>query len=121
MRKSPMVVLMSAVGLLLTQSANSAPPTSPIIGEAATARPVPPGGTNVPGGNKILYVGPTPDLTAVAERKQELEQSMESLTPGEHGHALALPEPSGIHTATALGSGHHLSNHNCPASSREHL
>ncbi len=64
MRKSPMVVLMSAVGLLLTQSANSAPPTSPIIGEAATARPVPPGGTNVPGGNKILYVGPTPDLTA---------------------------------------------------------
>src|SRR5258706_8947783 len=79
MRKSPMVVLMSAVGLLLTQSANSAPPTSPIIGEAATARPVPPGGTNVPGGNKILYVGPTPDLTAVANTIQVQDKNLESL------------------------------------------
>jgi hypothetical protein len=80
MRKSPMVVLMSAVGLLLTQSAHSAPPTSPIIGEAATARPVPPGGTNVPGGSKILYVGPTPDLTAVANALQVQAKSLESLS-----------------------------------------
>ena len=79
MRKSPMVVLMSAVGLLLTQSANSAPPTSPIIGEAATASPAPLGGTNVPGGNKILYVGPTPDLTAVANAIQVQAKSLTSL------------------------------------------
>ncbi len=105
MRKSPMVVLMSAVGLLLTQSANSAPPTSPIIGEAATARPVPPGGTNVPGGNKILYVGPTPDLTAVANAIQVQAKSLESLVTVAPGLALARPVTISIAYLSAWPTG----------------
>jgi hypothetical protein len=105
MRKSPTVVLMSAVGLLLTQSANSAPPTSPIIGEAATARPVPPGGTNVPGGNKITYVGPTPDLTAVANAIQVQAKSLTSLVTVGSGLALARPVTISIAYLSAWPTG----------------
>ncbi len=105
MRKFPMVVLMSAVGLLLTQSAHSAPPSSPIIGEAATARPVPPGGTNVPGGSKILYVGPTPDLTAVANAIQVQAKSLESLVTVAPGLALARPVAISIAYLSAWPTG----------------
>lgn len=105
MRKSPMVILTSVVGLLLTQSANSAPPTSPIIGEAATARPVPPGGTNVPGGNKITYVGPTPDLTAVANAIQVQAKSLESLVTVAPGLALSRPVTISIAYLSAWPTG----------------
>ena len=96
MRKSPMVVLtLGVVATLLAQSAYSAPPETGGTTTLGHTTPTPghplSGTTTNPGGSKITYVGPTPDLTVVANAIQVQAKSLESLVTVAPGLALARP------------------------------
>jgi hypothetical protein len=99
----PTALTLSFVAMLLTENAHSAPPATI---RATTPSHHPPGITILPTvGNKIAYVGPTPDLTAVANAIQVQASSLTSVVTVGSGLSLARPVTISIAYLSAWPTG----------------